>query len=91
MKEEQEWVERKLNGVPVHERFGVPERMPIAQERDIANFRKILIPMIRRIIPEVLAKDIVGVQPMTGPVGEIFALKWRYVPRRILISIEPGV
>ena len=36
------------------------------------------IPMIRRIIPNTIATDIIGVQPMTGPVGEIFTMRVRY-------------
>jgi hypothetical protein len=45
---------------------------------DIAGFRKILIPMIRRIIPGTIATEIVGVQPMTGPVGIVYTMRYRY-------------
>ena len=45
---------------------------------DIAGFRKILIPMIRRIIPGTIATELVGVQPMTGPVGLVYTLRYRY-------------
>ncbi len=45
---------------------------------DIAGFRKILIPMIRRIIPGTIATELVGVQPMTGPVGLTYTLRYRY-------------
>jgi len=38
----------------------------------------IVIPTIRRIFPELLAHDIVGVQPMGGPVGFAFALRFQY-------------
>lgn len=44
----------------------------------IANFRKTLLPMIRRIIPGTIATEIVGVQPMSGPVAQIFTLKYKY-------------
>lgn len=44
----------------------------------IANFRKILIPMIRRIIPGTIATELVGVQPMSGPVGLVYTLRYRY-------------
>ena len=44
----------------------------------IAGFRKILIPMIRRIIPGTIATELVGVQPMTGPVGLVYTLRYRY-------------
>jgi len=39
---------------------------------------KILIPMIRRTFPELITNEIVGVQPMSGPVGLAFALRYHY-------------
>jgi hypothetical protein len=39
---------------------------------------KVLIPMIRRTFPELITNEIVGVQPMAGPVGLAFALRYRY-------------
>lgn len=45
---------------------------------DIAGFRKILIPMIRRILPGTIATELVGVQPMTGPVGLVYTLRYKY-------------
>lgn len=48
------------------------------QAHDIAGFRKILIPMIRRIIPGTIATELVGVQPMQGPVGLIYSLRYTY-------------
>lgn len=41
------------------------------------DFQQIAIPMVRRTFPELIAHDIVGVQPMTGPVGLAFALRFR--------------
>ena len=43
-----------------------------------ARIPKILIPMIRRTFPELISNEIVGVQPMAGPVGLAFALRYRY-------------
>ena len=43
-----------------------------------ARFPKVLIPMIRRTFPELITNEIVGVQPMSGPVGLAFALRYRY-------------
>jgi hypothetical protein len=40
------------------------------------EFHKIAIPMVRRTFPELIAHEIVGVQPMTGPVGLAFALRF---------------
>jgi len=39
---------------------------------------KILIPMIRRTFPELITNEIVGVQPMSGPVGLAFAMRYKY-------------
>lgn len=48
------------------------------QAHDVAGFRKILIPMIRRVIPGTIATEIVGVQPMQGPVGLVYTMRYRY-------------
>jgi hypothetical protein len=44
----------------------------------IANFDPILISLVRRAAPALIAYDIAGVQPMTGPTGIVFALRSRY-------------
>ena len=44
----------------------------------IANWDPILIPLVRRAMPKLIAYDICGVQPMTGPTGLIFAMKSRF-------------
>lgn len=46
---------------------------------NIAGFRKIMIPMIRRIIPGTIATELVGVQPMEGPVGLVYSLRLKYM------------
>ena len=43
------------------------------------NWDPILISLVRRAMPNLVAYDICGVQPMTGPTGLIFAMKARYV------------
>jgi hypothetical protein len=43
-----------------------------------ARLPKVLIPMIRRTFPELITNEIVGVQPMSGPVGLAFALRYKY-------------
>ena len=45
-----------------------------------ARLPKVLIPMIRRTFPELITNEIVGVQPMSGPVGLAFALRYKYDP-----------
>jgi hypothetical protein len=44
----------------------------------IAGFRKIMLPMIRRVIPNSIGTELVGVQPMTGPVGLIYSMRYTY-------------
>ena len=44
----------------------------------IANFQKIAIPMIRRIIPGTIATELVGVQPLAGPVGLAYSLRFLF-------------
>lgn len=48
------------------------------QAHDVANFRKTLLPMIRRIIPGTIGSEIVGVQPMSGPVSLVYTLRYKY-------------
>jgi hypothetical protein len=43
-----------------------------------ANWNPVLISLVRRAMPNLMAYDICGVQPMTGPTGLIFAMKSRY-------------
>ena len=45
----------------------------------VAGFDPILISLVRRSLPNLIAYDICGVQPMTGPTGLIFAMRSRYV------------
>ena len=45
---------------------------------NIANFDPVLISLIRRSMPNLIAYDLAGVQPMSGPTGLIFALRSRY-------------
>ena len=45
----------------------------------VAGYDPILISLVRRAMPQLIAYDICGVQPMTGPTGLIFAMKSQYV------------
>jgi len=45
---------------------------------NIANWDPILISLVRRAMPSLIAYDVCGVQPMTGPTGLIFAMKAKY-------------
>ena len=44
----------------------------------VQNFDPILISLVRRALPNLIAYDVAGVQPMTGPTGLIFAMRARY-------------
>ena len=45
---------------------------------NIASYDPILISLVRRALPNLIAYDICGVQPMTGPTGLIFAMRSKY-------------
>ena len=55
-----------------------------------ARLPKILIPMIRRTFPELISNEIVGVQPMSGPVGLAFALRYAYQSQNLGSGIDGG-
>jgi hypothetical protein len=45
---------------------------------NVATLNRVILPVIRRVMPTVIANEIVGVQPMTGPVAQIHTLRVRY-------------
>lgn len=45
---------------------------------DIAQFKRISIPLVRRIYPQLIANKIVAVQPLLGPAGLVYYLRFRY-------------
>jgi len=49
-----------------------------SQAGNVATLNKVILPIIRRVMPTVIANEIIGVQPMTGPVGQIHTLRVRY-------------
>jgi hypothetical protein len=44
----------------------------------VATLNRVILPVIRRVMPTVIANEIIGVQPMTGPVAQIHTLRVRY-------------
>lgn len=50
----------------------------VGGEGNIKGFDPILIGLVRRALPNLMAYDVCGVQPMTGPTGLIFAMKSKY-------------
>lgn len=54
------------------------EAAPSNNTTSAANWNPVLIALVRRAMPNLMAYDLCGVQPMTGPTGLIFAMKSRY-------------
>jgi len=54
------------------------EAAPANNTTSAANWNPVLIALVRRAMPNLMAYDVCGVQPMTGPTGLIFAMKSRY-------------
>ena len=54
------------------------EAAPGNNTANAANWNPVLIALVRRAMPNLMAYDVCGVQPMTGPTGLIFAMKARY-------------
>ena len=61
-----------------HQAFQLNEVAANNVSSSIDNWDPILIGLVRRAMPNLLAYDICGVQPMTGPTGLIFAMKSKY-------------
>ena len=49
---------------------------------DIAQFKRISIPLVRRIFPQLIANKIVSVQPLLGPAGLVYYLRFRYASNK---------
>jgi hypothetical protein len=56
---------------------------------NIASLNRVILPVIRRVMPTVIANEIVGVQPMTGPVGQIHTLRVRYADNATTTAPSP--
>jgi len=54
------------------------EAAPANNTASVNNFDPVLISLVRRAMPNLIAYDVCGVQPMNGPTGLIFAMKSRY-------------
>jgi hypothetical protein len=69
-----------LGGTAAMDTWNTPYGTPGTDTYAAGDYRlpKILIPMIRRTFPELISNEIVGVQPMSGPVGLAFALRYKY-------------
>jgi hypothetical protein len=56
---------------------------------NIATLNRVILPVIRRVMPTVIANELIGVQPMTGPVGQIHTLRVRYAESATDTSANP--
>ncbi len=54
------------------------EAAPTNNTANVANWNPVLIALVRRAMPNLMAYDVCGVQPMTGPTGLIFAMRSKY-------------
>ena len=52
------------------------------------NWNPILISLVRRAMPNMMAYDVAGVQPMSGPTGLIFAMKSKYKTTKAGVSVD---
>ena len=57
---------------------------------NIATLNRVILPVIRRVMPTVIANELVGVQPLTGPVGQIHTLRVRYSDTSTGASVVAG-
>jgi hypothetical protein len=83
MENQEKWCLREANLASSGGVFGAHQPTASVQSGDNyatgdARLPKVLIPMIRRTFPELITNEIVGVQPMTGPVGLAFAMRYKY-------------
>jgi hypothetical protein len=58
-----------------NEQMGLFEAAPLNQTANVNNFDPVLISLVRRSMPQLIAYDVAGVQPMTAPTGLIFAMR----------------
>lgn len=73
-----ESVRRSTTAQLIENQAGASLKESVSGVAGVDNWNPILMSMVRRIAPRLIAYDVCGVQPMTGPTGLIFALKARY-------------
>ena len=64
--------------IALREEGMISEAAPANNTTSVANWNPVLIALVRRAMPNLMAYDVCGVQPMSGPTGLIFAMKSRY-------------
>jgi hypothetical protein len=53
----------------------IPKVVPVAKALPARLFYATYIPLIKRVMPSLIASELISVQPMSAPSGEIFAMK----------------
>ena len=71
-----------------HAQGGMLMETPTNATTAAANWDPVLIALVRRAMPNLMAYDIAGVQPMTGPTGLIFAMKSQYKTTKAGVSVN---
>ena len=61
-----------------HPLMDLHEAAPTNNTAGVQNYDPVLISLIRRAAPKLIAYDLVGVQPLTGPSGQVFYMRSRY-------------
>lgn len=61
-----------------HPLMNLHEAAPTNNTSGVQNYDPVMISLIRRAAPKLIAYDLVGVQPMTGPSGQVFYMRSRY-------------
>lgn len=85
MKTENSWTSGSLTEALLNE-----GPVPANVTPNVQNYDPVLINMLRRTMPNLVAYDILGVQPMSGPTGLIFALRNKYVLANNDLGAEAG-
>jgi hypothetical protein len=57
--------------------------IPTAVAPQVTNDLSLLVPLLRRTMPTLIASELIGIQPMTGPTGQVFALNIEPVGKAI--------
>jgi len=74
--------------VALREEAMINEAAPTMNTTAAANWNPVLIALVRRAMPNLMAYDVCGVQPMSGPTGLIFAMKSKYKTTKAGVSAD---
>ncbi len=75
--------EKALREQAAHSNFQINEAADVTTGVGVQNFDPVLIALVRRAMPSLIAYDIAGVQPMSGPTGLIFSMVSKYVGTKV--------